>query len=250
MNLAPPRGSLVGRLALSAAAVLLAACQLAGSRSAVQPVAAAPAGQAADFQEDFGLPDRQLSDSGQSRYFILMPGYQLVLGAGNTRVTSTVLDETREINGVRTRVVESKEEENGQPVEITRNYFAMDKQTGDVFYFGEEVDMYQRGGVIVHAGSWLATGPNKPGLIMPGNPTVGMKYYQEIAPGQAMDRAEIISTSETCTTPAGEFKDCVVTRESSALDAAIEHKAYAPDIGVVQDQSLSLLSYGYVSASR
>jgi hypothetical protein len=85
---------------------------------------------------------------------------------------------------------------------------------------------------------------------MPGNPTVGMKYYQEIAPGQAMDRAEIISTSETCTTPAGEFKDCVVTRESSALDAAIEHKAYAPDIGVVQDQSLSLLSYGYVSASR
>jgi hypothetical protein len=250
MNLALRRGSLVGRLGLSAAALLVAAYQLPGSRLAVQPVSAAPARQPADFQEDFGLDDRQLSDSGQSRYFILMPGYQLVLGSGNTTVTSTVLDETREISGVRTRVVETKEEENGQRVETTRNYFVIDQQTGDVFYFGEDVDMYQRGGAIVHAGSWLATGPNRPGLIMPGNPIVGMRYYQEIAPGQAMDRAEVISTSESCKTPAGEFTDCLVTRESSALDAAIEHKGYAPDIGLVQDQSLSLLSYGYVSPGR
>jgi hypothetical protein len=179
-----------------------------------------------------------------------MPGHQLVLGSAETRLIRTVLDETKEINGIRTRVLESREEENGQPVEITRNFFAIDQDTGDVFYFGEEVTMFQRGGSTTQRGSWLAyEGSNKPGMIMPGKPRVGMRYYQELAPGVAMDRAEVISISETCKTPAGEFKDCLITRESSALDPAIEHKGYAPDIGLVQDQSFSLLSHGYASGS-
>jgi hypothetical protein len=75
------------------------------------------------------------------------------------------------------------------------NFFAMDVNTGDAFYFGEEVDFYQRGVVTGHPGAWLATDGNRPGLIMPGNPVVGMRYYQEVAPGVAMDRAEILSTS-------------------------------------------------------
>jgi hypothetical protein len=222
--------------------VLLAACS--------QP-AASPTNQPAEpWQEDFGIEKRKLSDSGKSRYWILMPGHQLVLGSAETRLIRTVLDETKEINGIRTRVLESREEENGQPVEITRNFFAIDQDTGDVFYFGEEVNMFQRGGTTTQRGSWLAyDGPNKPGLVMPGKPRVGMRYYQELAPGVAMDRAEVVSISETCKTPAGEFKDCMVTRESSAIDPAIEHKGYAPDIGLVQDQSFSLLSHGYVSGS-
>jgi hypothetical protein len=234
-----------------AAAVSLACTLAAGQIRAGGSVAfaASPSGQQSQtWQDDFGIEQRTLSDVGRSRYFILEPGYQLVLGAGNSKVISTVLDETREFDGIRTRVVESREEENGQPVEVTRNFFAIDQATGDVFYFGEEVNMYQRGGVIVQSGSWLAyTDAARPGLVMPGTPMVGMRYYQEVAPGAAMDRAEVISVSETVKTPAGEFEDCLVTMESSALEAAIEHKAYAPDIGLVQDQSHSLLSYGYVN---
>ena len=44
-----------------------------------------------------------------------------------------------------------------------------------------------------HKGAWLADKNDKngakAGLMMPGKPKVGMKYYQEIAPGVAMDRA-------------------------------------------------------------
>ena len=81
---------------------------------------------------------------------------------------------------------------------------------------------------------------------MPGNPAVGMKYYQELAPGVAMDRAEVISISETVKVPAGEFKNCLKTEESSKIETPKEYKIYAPGIGLVQDQDMKLISYGYV----
>jgi hypothetical protein len=200
-----------------------------------------------EWTEDFGLAERTLSDTGESRYFVLRPGFRAVLAAGDTRLTITVLDETRQVDGVVTRVVEEREEKGGQPAEVARNFFAIDQQNGDVFYFGEEVDEYAGGSVLGHSGTWLAGGGNRPGLIMPGTPRVGMKYFQELAPGVALDRAEVVSISERCDTPAGQFDSCLVTRETSALDrTVVERKAYAPAIGLVQDQALRLIEYGYL----
>jgi hypothetical protein len=200
-----------------------------------------------EWQEDFNLADRTLSDTGESMYFVLQPGFRTVLASGDTTLTITVLDETKEINGTVTRVVEEREEKGGQLAEVARNFFAIDQTTGDVFYFGEEVDEYTAGGVS-HPGSWVADASgNRPGLIVPGTPQVGMKYYQELAPGVAMDRAVVISTSAGCSTPAGTFDNCVVTEETSGLEpAAVENKMYAPGIGLVQDQSLRLIDHGYV----
>jgi hypothetical protein len=103
-----------------------------------------------------------------------------------------------------------------------------------------------------HPGAWLAyTDGNKPGLIMSGNPDVGMKYYQEVAPGVAMDRAEVVSTSETCRTQAGEFEGCLIVRETTPLEPnTIGHKSYAPGIGSIQDQSMRLTSYRYVDLAQ
>ena len=206
---------------------------------------------AQEFQQEFGLAARKLGPSGESRYFILMPGFQLVLASSNTKLTITVLEATKEIGGITTRVVEEREEENGALVEISRNFFAIDAATKDVFYFGEEVDFYKAGQVTGHDGSWLAYQQgNRPGLIMAGSPKVGLKYYQEIAPGIALDRAEVMTVSENCQTPAGSFTNCLIARESSGLEAAIEYKTYAPGIGLVQDQALRLVSYGYLAKPR
>jgi hypothetical protein len=79
---------------------------------------------------------------------------------------------------------------------------------------------------------------------MAGIPTVGHKYYQEIAPGVALDRAEAMTVSENCQTPAGSFSNCLIARESSGLEAGSEYKAYVSSIGLVQDQALRLVSYG------
>jgi hypothetical protein len=202
----------------------------------------------ADWQQEFNIDERQLSDTGESEYFILMPGFQLELASDTEHLIITVMDETKEINGITTRVVEEHEERNGALYEVSRNFYAMDPETGDVFYFGEEVDFYENGEISGHAGAWLAyERENQPGLIMSGNPEVGMMYYQEVAPGAAMDRAEVLSVSETFETPAGTFEDALVTEESSPLEPTIiERKTYAPGIGLVQDQRLLLVRYGYV----
>src|SRR3989442_11306424 len=155
----------------------------------------------------------------------------------------TVLNETKQVDGVETRVVEERETKDGQLIEVARNYFAISKGTNDVFYFGEDVDMYRNGQVVSHDGSWLS-GVNgaKFGIIMPGRPLLKARYYQEVAPNVAMDRATIVSTSETVQTPAGVFENCLKIEETSPLISFItEHKHYAPGIGMVQDGVLRLV---------
>jgi hypothetical protein len=227
-----------------------AACGLSGCDSALL---------GGSFQREFAFADCRMVPTGRSQYFILEPGYQLVLEEDDTKLEITVLPETRQIAGVTTRAVEEKEWKDGKLYEISKNYFALCEQTKDVFYFGEDVDFYDNNGKVVkHDGTWLA-GVNgiKPGLIMPGTPKPGMKYYQELAPGVAMDRAEIVSVNETCKTPAGTFSACVKVKESSSVDLwsalmfwKAEYKMHAPGIGLVQDEDLLLTKYGVVTAPK
>lgn len=198
------------------------------------------------WTSDFRLAQDELTSIGRNPYFILEPGYVLVLEAGNERLTITVLNETRKIDNIETRIVEERETENGRPVEISRNYFAISKRTNNVYYFGEDVDMYKAGKVVSHEGAWLA-GVNgaRFGLVMPGAPTLKARYYQEVAPGVAMDRAEIVSLSETLNTPAGVFKDVLKVVETTPLErGAAEAKYYAPGVGLLQDGSFKLVKYG------
>lgn len=208
-----------------------------------------PASAAGDWDKEFNLDKRTLETTGEAKFFILKPGYQIVLADEDEKVAITVLDETRVIDGIETRVVEEREEKNGKIVEVSRNFFAIDNETGDVFYFGEEVDNYKKGKRTGHSGAWLAGEKDaKPGLIMPGDPVIGYKHYQEIAPGKAMDRAEVISLDESLKTPAGDFQNCLKTKESSGLNPLEkEFKRYAPGIGQIQDEDLLLTKYGYVN---
>jgi hypothetical protein len=200
-----------------------------------------------EWQRDFNVAQRSLMDTGESTYLVLIPGYQFVLQSGSETVTFTVLDETRVVGGITTRVLEERTEVRGELDEVARNFLAIDRETGDVFYFGEEVDWYEDGEVIGHEGSWMAyVDGSLPGLLMPGNPTVGMKYYHEVAPGLAEDRAEVLSISETVTVPAGTFANVLRTREDNPLDpGAVDEKLFAPGVGFIQEGSLRLVSYGY-----
>ena len=206
---------------------------------------------AQSLQEEFNITKRKLTHTGKSKYFTLEPGFQFILKSKKVKMITTVLDETKEINGIVTRVVEEKEEENGKLTEITRNFFAIDKETGDIFYFGEEVDVYKQGKIVDHSGSWEAyKNSSKPGMFMPGNPKVGMKYYQEFAPGVAMDFAEVLSISETVKTPHGELKNCLKTLDSSTIKAMKEYKTFAPGIGLVEFEGMKLVSYGYINGKN
>ena len=198
------------------------------------------------WTSDFPLERNELASTGRNPYFVLEPGYVLVLENKTERLTITVLNETRRIDNVETRVVEERETKNGVPVEISRNYFAISTRTNNVYYFGEDVDIYKRGKVVSHEGGWLAGVDGAHfGLMMPGSPVLHAKYYQELAPHRAMDRAEIVSLSNIMKTPAGEFKDVLKVVETSPLErGVVEAKYYAPNVGLLQDESLKLVSFG------
>lgn len=234
-----------------AAPILLLAVFLTGCMAS-QPPASTPTVSAYEAetgsQQEFDISTCSMATTGSNPYFILEPGFQLVLQGGSEELIITVLDEIVEVDGITTRVVEERETRNGELIEISRNFFAICEQTKDIFYFGEDVDIYKEGKVSSHSGAWRSgEGEAKFGLIMPGAPSTGMKYYQEIAPGVAMDRAEIISLDETFSTPAGEFANSLKVKEGTALNPLeVEYKTYAPGIGLVQDQNLLLTEHGFV----
>jgi hypothetical protein len=199
-----------------------------------------------DWQKDFPVDRKHLGTTGSNPFFNLTPGYQLSYAHGKDADTLTVLNETKLVDGVETRVVEDRETKNGQLIELTRDYFAIDAHTNDVYYFGEDVDVYKAGKVVSHEGSWLSGVKGaKFGMMMPGKPKAGQKYYQEQAPGVGMDRFEIASTEEKVITPAGTFENCVHVIETSAIEKNFkDHKWYAAGVGQVKDAEMSLVKYG------
>lgn len=207
------------------------------------------------FTDDFRIEDCEFETDGRNAYFSLIPGDQLVLSGEDDGeelvVQITVLQQRRTVRfttpsgkelRVRTRVVEEREWEDDELVEVSRNYFAICDQTGDVFYFGEAVDDYEDGEIVGHGGAWLAgVGGAQPGILMPGRYLLGARYFQEIAPGVAMDRGENTAMGLTITTPAGTFHDCVEVIETSPLEPGSESlKRYCPGIGMVQDEDIVL----------
>ncbi len=204
------------------------------------------------FTQDFRLEACTFSSSGRNPYFILEPGYRTVFQGeenGETVInTITVTGKTRRFGKIETRLVEERETHNGALAEVSRNFFAICNENNSVFYFGEEVDLYAGGVIVAHDGSWL-TGVNgaRPGLIMPGTVLLGSRYFQEVAPLVAMDQAEFVAMDQVVTTPAGTFEKCVKTQETTPLEPkALEFKVYAPDVGLVQDDTLLLVQYGFV----
>src|SRR5262245_31613891 len=116
----------------------------------------APAAPKDGWQDEFAISECKLVPTGRNDYFILEPGHQLVLEGGGTRLMITVLDRTRTIDNITTRIVEEREWKHGKLHELALNYFALCVGSNDVYYFGEDVDMYGEGNKITHEGSWLA----------------------------------------------------------------------------------------------
>ncbi len=203
-------------------------------------LAAARAGESeqADWKSTFLVNKANLVSTGKNPYFVLQPGHVSHFQGGDETLTITVLDETKLVDGVQTRVVEERETKAGRLVEVSRNYFAIDKTTSDVYYFGEDVDIYRDGKVVDHEGGWLSgVRGAKFGMMMPGKPRVGDKFYQELAPKVAMDRCEIVAIEDEFKSPAGTFKHCLRVRDTSPLETGASDKVYAPGVGLIKDDA-------------
>jgi hypothetical protein len=237
------------RSGLVIAAVTATLAVTSFARAPRQSPSGSPHGATA-WTRKLAIDRSDLATRGRNRYWILEPGYRIVLEGKGSKVAITVLDETVRVGSYTTRVVEEREWQNGQLVEVSRNFYAISRSTGDLFYFGEAVDAYRNGEITGHPGSWRAfVGQNRPGLMMPGAARLGMRYYQELAPGVAMDRAKIVSLDSTLDTPAGTtYEHCLETEESSALNTEERStKIYAPDIGLILDDEVSVVYHGFTA---
>lgn len=238
-------------------------------------------GDNAEFTTDFRLEDCEFEDKGINPYFILKPGYRLVLETPEDeeereKSVETVLQDTKwiDLDGrkIKTRVVEERafewDEEEGEwvAIEISLNYFAICNKTNAVYYFGEfsrdcpdgfdENDVCE--GEESNAGSWEAGVNGEPGLIMAGTPLLGARYFQEIAPPAAVDRGEIAELGlswpledDLDEGQEPDFTGCIKIFDTNpAEDPPVcddeDPKIYCPGVGLVQDQDLELTSYGFI----
>ena len=195
----------------------------------------------AGWRETFEVRKSDLVPTGTNPWLTIQPGRVLKLRNGIDSLTVTILTDTMTVDGVTVGVLEERETKGGKLVEVSRNFFATDKNTVDVYYFGEDVDNYKDGKIVDHESAWRAGERGaRFGLMIPGRPKVGDKFYQEIAPKVAMDRVEIVSIEETVKTPAGTFQHCLHLKETTPLEGDISHKWYAPGVGIVKDDEFEL----------
>ena len=159
---------------------------------------------------------------------------------GEQRVEVTVLDETREVMGIETRVVHDLVTEGGEPVEDTYDWYAQDAD-GNVWYFGEDTKEFENGKVSTTAGSWEAgVDGAQPGVLVPAEPEVGDVYRQEYYAGEAEDAAEVLSLDEWVEVPSGSYEGVLMTKDYTPLQPEIlEHKFYARGVGLVLALAIS-----------
>lgn len=156
-------------------------------------------------------------------------------------VVVIVTDQTREIaNGVTARVVRDTVTEDGEIVEDTFDWYAQDGD-GNVWYLGEDTAEFEDGEVATREGSWEAGVDGAlPGIIVPADPTPGMRYRQEYYEGEAEDNGEVLSVSEMADVPAGHFEGMLLTKDTIAIEPdVLEYKLYAPGVGPVLTLGIS-----------
>jgi hypothetical protein len=195
----------------------------------------------APWRDRFDVNKADLLPTGNNPYITIQPGRVLRLKNGIDTLTVTILPDIQDVDGVKAGVLEERETKDGKLIEVSRNFFATDRNTGDVYYFGEDVDNYKDGKIINHESAWRAGAMGaRFGLMIPAKPIVGQKFFQEIAPKVAMDRVEVVSINETVKTPAGTFEHCVHLRETTPLESDVSHKHYAPGVGMIKDDAFEL----------
>lgn len=185
----------------------------------------------------FSVEKSNLTHSGRSKFFVLEPNHKFELKGRLETKRVHVLKETLEIEGVETRVVEERSFQAGKLIRLTREYYALDRKTKDLYAFGRDVDLMSDGKVVGHEGSWKA-GVNgaKIGLAIPGNPTLGMYFRMANAPGVNQTEAKVMSLSDSTTAAGRKFTGVMRVEETSPTDKSHKViKLYGQWTGIIRE---------------
>jgi hypothetical protein len=172
-------------------------------------------------------------------YWPMKPGSRWVYNEtdeeGNVlQVEVTVTNDTKEIMGISATVVRDIVTQDGEVIEDTFDWYAQDVD-GNIWYMGEDTKEYEDGVVTTTEGSWEAGVDGAlAGVLLPGDPQVGMAYRQEYYAGEAEDNGEVLALDAHVEAPYGSFDGCLQTEDTTALDPnVVENKYYCQGVGPV-----------------
>lgn len=174
-------------------------------------------------------PGTQLSWQGQA-----LDGEDVI----RRRIVFTVTDLTKEIAGVKTLVGWDRDFNDGVLIESELIFLAQDKQ-GNVWHFGQYSEIWDEG-QYDGGSAWLVgyLDGAKAGILMPGDPRVGMPAYSEgFAPPPYFwdDYARVYRMGVRTCVPAGCFNDVLVTEEyEPTIPGQSQLKYYARGVGNVR----------------
>jgi hypothetical protein len=177
--------------------------------------------------------------------------YQAETDDGVETIVVEVLDETRDVNGVTSRVVRDRVFLEELLIEDTQDWFAQD-DVGNVWYMGEDVINYEYdddGNLeeTNNEGAWEAgldvAGVGslaEAGILIKATPTVGDTYRQEYYPGIAEDMAEVTELIQSLTLVDGStYIDVIKVREWNPLETGSEEfKYYAAGAGLLKEEGV------------
>jgi len=180
-----------------------------------------------------------------NQWFPLQPGMQYIFEGvteegGESiphRVTITITDLTKVIDGVRTVVTWDQDFSADMLVETELAFFAQDDD-GNVWRLGEYPEVYDEFGKFVEAPAWISGLKGaRAGIIMTANPQLGdPSYSQGWAPAvDFTDRGQVDQMGQQTCVPIDCYENVLVIAESSQSEPdAIQLKYYAPGVGNVR----------------
>lgn len=195
---------------------------------------------------DFDSPQNNIYFPWDERTYIYQADAEDELVLNTITVTSNTLD----ILGVECTVIHDVEYvsiDNGNTwilIEETDDWHAWDND-GNVWYFGEDTLEYVYDDdwnflYTTDEGSWKAGDDDAlPGILMLADPMMGECYQQEYYEGEAEDMGRVLKLNANVSIDYGDYEDCLKTKEWTPLEpGAIEHKYYAPGVGLVYIEEL------------
>ena len=220
---------------------------------------------------DWNLKAENLKPTGINPYYQpLIPGHRYVMEnpnfnddgvKGSYRKTVEVMHETKSfdiaaIGGkFECAIVEEKEFLDGKQFSFSKNYYCFDRTTGTIYTAGEnasEASSGKRGTNFdmadTESESWIVGEPDdngeiEMGLIFPGTWLLGSRWIIDGAEGKAFVGGEAAESGLTMNTPAGNFENCVRTREYDIIDPEdVTDKVWCYGVGLVFDTSDGLLA--------
>jgi hypothetical protein len=182
-----------------------------------------------------------------NRFLPLVPGMQFFLdgsviandGTSHPhRISTTVTDLTKVVDGVRTIVIFDVDIQDGQLIE-SELFFVAQRDDGSVWTLGEYPEEYTNGQLTGAPSTWIAGAAGaRAGIAMLAQPRVGTPtYLQGLAPRVGFkDCATVFATGQRTCVPLRCYDDVLVVDEFAPLDPQGGHqrKFHAPGVGVVR----------------